>query len=132
MRANFYSDFDDSINPEVKATWQSHTWHIGVAFNCANNTPSFHQRYNQTSSKLPNPDLGMETADNCSLSVSRQIGSALSVSMTFFYNQLTDRITYIRDDAGMGRYENIGEVTYKGGDLSLGWTINRQFKLKTF
>lgn len=47
------------------------------------------------------------------------------------YNRLTNRITYVRDDEGIGRYENFGEVTYKGGDLSLNWIINSSFKLKT-
>ncbi|WP_419657476.1 TonB-dependent receptor [Desulfosarcina variabilis str. Montpellier] len=132
LRGNFYSAFDDSINPEIKATWQEKKWNIGFAYNRSNNTPSFHQRYNRTSSKLPNPDLTIEIADNYSLCAFRQLGASLSVNMTLFYNQLTDRITYIRNDEGIGRYENVGEVTYKGGDVSLGWTISSQFKLKTF
>lgn len=132
LRGNFYSEFDDTINPEIKATWQAKKWNIGLAYNRSNNTPSFHQRYNRTSSKRPNPDLTMETADNYSLSAFRQIGSSFSASMTLFYNMLTDRITYIRDDEGIGQYENVGEVTYKGGDLSLNWAISSQFKLKTF
>ena len=115
LRGNFYSEFDDSINPEIKATWQKKAWSVSLAYNRANNTPSFHQRYNRTSSKLPNPDLTMETTDNYSISAFRQFGSSFSTSITLFYNLLTDRITYIRNDEGIGRYENVGEVTYKAG-----------------
>jgi vitamin B12 transporter len=131
LRANFYSVFGDSINPEVKACWQKERWNLTLAYSRSNNTPSFHQRYNQTSSTRPNPDLKMETADNYSLSVFTQIGPSLSASSTFFFNALRDRITYVREDDGTGQYMNFGEVTYKGGDLAISWQINSHLTFKT-
>lgn len=121
LRGNFYSDFGDSINPEIKACWQKKRWNLSLAYSRTTNTPSFHQRYNKTSSTRPNPGLEMETADNYSLSIFAQIWPSLSGSVTLFYNELSDRITYVRGDDGTGRYENFGKVTYKGGDLSINW-----------
>lgn len=131
LRGNFYSDFDDNINPEIKAGWQKKRWNLTLSYSRSSNTPSFHQRYNETSSMRPNPDLGMETADNYSLSVFTQIGPTLSGSVTLFYNELSDRITYVRSDDGTGRYENVGEVTYKGGDLSIKWKATDNLTFKT-
>jgi vitamin B12 transporter len=131
LRANFYSVFDDGINPEVKACWQKERWNLTLAYSRSNNIPSFHQRYNQTSSTRPNPDLKMETADNYNLSLFAQIGSSLSGSITIFFNALRDRITYVRGDDGTGQYMNFGEVTYKGGDLALSWQISGHLTFKT-
>jgi vitamin B12 transporter len=130
LRGNFYSNFSNGVNPEIKAAWEKGRWNMSVSFSRSNNKPSFHQRYNLTSSTIPNPDLEMETSDNYSLSAFAQIGASLSGSVTLFYNVISDRITYVRRDDGRGRYENVGEVTYKGGDISLNWKIcdNLTFK----
>ena len=130
LRGNFYSEFDGSLNPEIKAAWQKKTWNANLAYSRANNAPSFHQRYNRTSSTRPNPDLGMEITDNYSLSLFSQLGDALSGSVTLFYNELFERITYVRGDDGFGQYQNIGQVTYQGVDLSLNWKITGNLTAK--
>jgi len=130
LRGNIYSDFNNSINPEVKGSWQKNDLHVTLVYNRSCNTPSFYQRYNRTSTTLPNPDLGMETADNLSLSFSGKLMPFLSAGATLFYNRLADRITYVRNNDGTGQYQNLGEVSYKGFDLSLGWKPCEKITLK--
>ncbi len=130
LRANVNSDFDDAVNPELKLAYKRKKWRVTAAYGRTNNTPSFRQRYNQTSSTLPNPDLTMETADNYSLALFVKPKEKISTSVTFFYNRLSDRITYLTGDEGIGQYQNFGLVTYAGGDLSLDWQIRDRLKLK--
>ena len=130
FRAGFHSEFDDSLNPELKALWRNPFADVSLSYSRSSNTPSFHQRYNETSSTRPNPDLDMETAENYGISFSRKILPELSGSATLFYNEIKDRITYVRDDDGIGQYVNFGKVTYKGGDVSLNWKPFKKFSIK--
>jgi iron complex outermembrane receptor protein len=130
LRANINSGFDNALNPEAKATYKAKDWRITLAYSRTNNTPSFYQRYNETSSTRPNPDLTMEVADNYSLSFSTMLSKTMGGSATLVYNQLTDRITYVTNAIGGGQYQNFGKVTYTGGDLSLNWTPLDKVKVK--
>jgi len=121
LRANINSAFDDALNPEIKAIYKKERWRLTAAYSRVNNTPSFHQRYNQTSSTRPNPGLNMETADNFNLALFVQAHATLSASTSVFYNRIGDRITYVTGDDGVGQYQNFGEVTYTGGDLAVSW-----------
>ncbi|MDY6854592.1 MAG: TonB-dependent receptor plug domain-containing protein [Thermodesulfobacteriota bacterium] len=117
LRANINSAFDDAINPEIKAIYSKDLWRLTAVFSRTNNTPSFHQRFNRTSSTLPNPDLEMETSDNYNIALFVDPYASLSFSMSMFYKRLSDRITYVTGDNGMGQYQNFGLVTYSGTDL---------------
>lgn len=119
LRANVYSEFDSAINPEVKATWRKKSFRVEAAFQMTNNTPSIRQRYYETYSTKSNPGLGMERAINYSLGASFSPLSWCTVSATAFYNQVNDRITYMRGDDGKGRYENVGEAHLRGVDASI-------------
>jgi vitamin B12 transporter len=130
LRANINTEFDDAVNPEIRATYKQEKWRLTASYGRSNNTPSFHQRFNQTSSTRPNPDLTMETADNYSLSFFVEPFASLSGSATLFHNRLTDRITYETGDDGVGQYRNFGEVTYTGGDLALSWHAHETLKTK--
>ncbi len=129
LRGNAYSDFSNSLNPEIKAALHKGEIEVTAGYNRANNTPSFYQRYNRTSTTLINPDLDMETSDNYSLCVSGKVTAFLSAGATVFYNKLEDRITYVRSQAGTGQYQNIGEATYKGFDLSTDWKIHEKLSI---
>ena len=129
LRTNINSGFDNALNPEAKATYKAKDWRSTLAYSRTNNTPSFYQRYNETSSTSPNPDLTMEIADNYSLSFSTMLSKTMGGSATLFYNQLTDRITYVTGDTGIGQYQNFGKVTYTGGDLSINWAPLNEVKV---
>lgn len=131
LRASINSAFDDAVNPEAKLTYKRKHWRTTAAYSRTNNTPSFRQRYNQTSSTNPNPDLIMETADNYSLSLFVAPWDILSGSVSFFYNRLSDRITYVTGDDGIGQYQNFGLVTYTGGDMAVTWKPHKAAKIKS-
>lgn len=131
LRGNLHSTFDDRVDPEIKLTFKKPTWRISVAYSGTNNIPSFYQRYNETSATRPNPALEMEKADNFSLSLFVKPCKAVSFSISGFYNLLTDRITYVTGDDGVGQYQNFGEVLYAGGDAALSWVFHPAFKVKS-
>lgn len=132
LRTNINSAFDNAYNPEAKITYKAtkKSWKATLSYNRTNNTPSFYQRYNETSSTRPNPDLGMETADNFSFALFSMLSKSVGGSLTLFHNRLTDRITYTYGDNGTSQYQNVGSATYTGGDLSLTWSPAEQFKCK--
>ncbi|MCP4116929.1 MAG: TonB-dependent receptor [Desulfobacteraceae bacterium] len=123
VRGVYHSEFDRAVNPEIKLEYKKKDWQVSASWSRANNTPSFYQRYNETATTIANPDLGMETADNFELGLSISLTPALSTHLSLFYNRLEDRITYVRDNNGIGQYMNIGQVTYKGGDAGMNWAV---------
>ncbi|QTA92040.1 Putative Vitamin B12 transporter, BtuB-like [Desulfonema magnum] len=131
VRMNAYSEFEDVFNPEFKASFKQDVFSLQFAASKTNNMPSFRQRYNETSSMMPNPNLTMEHADNYSLSFFAQMNAVFSGGVSLFYNRLTDRITYVRGDDGRGQYENFGKVTYKGGEISLNWKLTDMLSLRS-
>ena len=129
VRGNLYSNFDNTINPEIKLSWQQGEFQAQGAYSRSNNLPSFYQRYARTSSKRISPDLTTETSDNFSLTLSHPLHKTVTLASTLFYNRLEDRITYVRSNDGTGKYQNIGKASYKGFDLSLNWNIHRRAAL---
>lgn len=130
LRANFNSAFDDSFNPEGKLAYSTACCDATLSYNRTNNTPSFYQRYNETSTTRPNPDLGMEVADNFSLTLFSKVSKKLSGSLTLYYNLLSDRITYTYGINGTSSYQNVGSASYTGSDLSVTWLVTNDLKLK--
>ena len=122
LRINAYSEYDTAINPEIKASFSKGIWMLEAAFQMTNNTPTFRQRYFETSSTIPNPDLGMERANNYSLAVNCAPLNWLRFSATPFYNQVNDRITYMRGNQGVGKYENVGHANLSGVDAAISFT----------
>lgn len=118
LRGNFYSEFNEAINPEIKVKFEKDLYGIQLCANKTNNIPTFLQRYNETSTTKPNPDLTMEKATNYSISFFCQPAKSFSGNFSVFYNKIIDRITYVRGDEGIGRYENFGESSYKGAEVS--------------
>ena len=117
VRANFYSDFPTAINPQVQLSYKYDDLDLHLSANRSNNIPTFYQRYYETSTLKPNPDLGMEKAMNYNLSLSYRPKETLEGSVSFFLNDITERITYVREDS-IGRYKNIGSATLKGIEIA--------------
>ncbi|MFP4533607.1 MAG: TonB-dependent receptor plug domain-containing protein [Desulfobacterales bacterium] len=130
LRGNYHSAFDNTVNPEIKLSYKKTAWRVSAAYSRADNTPSFYQRYNETSSTRPNPDLVMETADNLSVEFSSSPLDSFSFTISGFYNRLSDRITYVTGNDGIGQYQNFGEVFYQGGDLAFTCQMMECLKLK--
>ncbi len=131
VRTTTYSAFTDTVNPECRITLTGERGQASFSWTRSSNTPSFYQRYSETSTRLPNPDLDMERADNFALSLATRPDDTLSLDLTLFHNRIRDRITYVLADTGVGRYENFGKVTYRGLDLQLSWRPAQRFRVKT-
>ncbi len=131
LRGTVYSEFGNSINPEAKISYKKDKWTLSFSYSQTNNTPSFYQRYDKTSTKEPNPGLDMETTNSFNLSLFSGISPRLSCGASLFYNRISDRISYILGDNGIGRYENFGNVIYRGGDVLLNAKITDTLSLKT-
>jgi len=131
LRGSLYSEFDNTLNPETKILYKQDKWSLSFNYSRTNNIPSFYQRYNKTGTREPNPDLEMEVADNFTLSFFAQISNDLSWGISLFNNRIMDRITYVLSDNGIGKYENFGEVTYKGLDILFNIKFIENFSLKT-
>lgn len=130
LRGNFYSEFGEVLNPELKITAKRRWATLELKANRTNDIPSFMQRFNETSSTRPNPDLTMERASNLSLSTTPNLPHPFGAAISLFHNIITDRITYVRGDGGIGRYENFGRVTYQGLEGLLEWELRSGLKLK--
>lgn len=122
MRANYYSAFRNTLNPELKVGYAKKTYNFEFAASRSNNLPTFRQRYYESSVTKPNPDLRMEKAMNYALSLSVSSDSAWSIDASVFHRDITDRITYVRKPDNTGQYENFGKVTYQGIETSVKWT----------
>ncbi|PIP08313.1 MAG: hypothetical protein COX51_04680 [Syntrophobacteraceae bacterium CG23_combo_of_CG06-09_8_20_14_all_50_8] len=130
LRWNFYSEFDHALNPEVKVGYDWDSFGLQLSALKTNNTPTFLQRYYETSTTRPNPDLGMEEAMNYSLTFSYRQRGSFEGSLSLFYSEIEDRITYVREDGGIGSYENLGKVTRKGTELSIKWQPHSLLEIK--
>ncbi len=121
-RANWYSGFANAFNPELKVACRRQGFSVEASANLSSNLPTFRQRYYESSSTKPNPDLQMERAANYAIAFSLAPDSSLSVDASVFFRDIADRITYVRNlETNTGRYENFGKVTYQGIEVSATW-----------
>ena len=131
LRANLYSAFETVVNPEMKLSYDLKIAMFQFSAARTNNVPPVLKRFYESSSTRANPSLGMEKATNLSFSVVIPYENAWETGVTFFYNEIDDKITYVRDVEGsQGMYRNFGKVTRKGADLSVGWSPCTWFNLK--
>ncbi len=118
FRGNSYSEFARSLDPEFRLGFKQGNWTIGLSYSQANNAPSLSQRYERTPTKIPNPNLGMELAENYNLNWSLTL-PIVNLSGAFYHSRLTDKISYVLGSGGEGRYENFGKVTREGAELQI-------------
>ncbi len=119
LRGNLYSDFDSALNPEIELTLALGALSLHGGLVMSNNVPSFVQRFYRSSTTEPNPDLDLERSTNLSLGATYQAASRWQAQASLFHNTVDDRITYIRGDGGVGRYQNLGKAILQGLDVSL-------------
>lgn len=122
IRANYYSKFHNTLNPELRVGYARKNYDLAFTANRSSNLPTFRQRYYESSVTKPNPALQMEKAMNYAFSLSVRPDSVFSFDASVFHRNIRDRITYVRKPDNTGRYENFGKVTYQGVETSLKWT----------
>ncbi|MCK4308139.1 TonB-dependent receptor [candidate division WOR-3 bacterium] len=130
VRANFYSDFSATINPQLQLTYGWHDFDIQFSVNRSNNIPTFHHRYYESSNTKPNPDLKMEETTNYNLTFSSQFKELAEGSLSFFLNDMSNRITYTHEDT-FGTYINVGSAVRKGIEATIKWTPDNIWQVKT-
>lgn len=121
LRWNDHSEFAQSISPEIKLEHSAGNLSLNAGASRTNNIPTFLQRYTESSTTRPNPDLQMEDVVTRKLGAAYQAGSALHAGVSLFDNRIADNITYIRGDDGIGSYQNVGRVTQRGAEFSVKW-----------
>ena len=129
-RVENHSDFGSKFSPELSIGTQINNLSAAVTLSHTHNNPSFVQRYYQSSSMQPNPDLTPEYANNISLAFAWDVNNKITLGISPFFNRITDRITYMREGP-IGSYTNLGKVNYKGVDLSCDIKFCKVLKLKT-
>ncbi len=129
-RLEKYSEFGSYFSPELNLGIQNKVWKVRLGCSQTHNMPSFYQRYYESTSVKANPFLAPEQADNISLGFSHRPCSRISYDISLFYNQITDRITFLRKGP-VGSYVNLGRVIYKGVDVSVDALLLKHLKLKT-
>ncbi len=120
VRTNIYSAFPTVVNPQVQLDYEYRDLDINFSVSRSNNIPTFRQRYYESSFIIPNPGLKMETAINYNLSFSSRLKESLEGNISLFLNDITDRISYIREDS-TATYRNIGSAARKGIETSIKW-----------
>lgn len=130
LRWSGYSEFPSAVYPQLQLKYEHPAVAVWLSVNRSNNTPSFYQRYYESTFSKPNPDLGMEKALNYSLGFSSQIIDALEGNLSFFWNTIDDRITYIKRSDGFGTYVNLGSVTQKGIEAASTGNFHRFLQVK--
>ena len=130
LRANFYSDFSATINPQLQLSYGWDDFDIQFSVNRSNNIPTFHHRYYESSSTRPNPDLKMEETTNYNLTFSSQFKELVEGSLSFFLNDMSNRITYTHEDT-FGKYINVGSATRKGIETTVKWKPSNVWQVKT-
>jgi iron complex outermembrane receptor protein len=120
LRVNIYSQFDPAVNPEVQVKFDPKPFELALSAAMSNNTPTLRQRYYESSTLSPNPDLEMERSLNLSLRAAYQPRDWFRVEASVFYDRIDDRITYVRGEGASGQYQNIGRAYLRGVDGSVG------------
>ena len=121
LRLNEYSEFAQANNPELKLERRIGGLSLHAGGARTNNVPTFLQRYTESSTTRPNPDLKMEDVVTWKLGAAWQGDAGLQGGVTLFDSRITDNITYLRGDDGIGSYQNVGRVTQRGAEFSLKW-----------
>jgi vitamin B12 transporter len=119
LRENIYSNFESVLNPEADLTLILGMLSLHGGVTMSNNVPSFLQRYDRSSTTEPNPDLSLEKSTNFTFGASFQPSQKWRAEMSLFHDTVKDRITFVRGDGGIGRYENVGEALLAGLDLAI-------------
>ncbi|MEW6409174.1 MAG: TonB-dependent receptor [Nitrospirota bacterium] len=123
LRLNKHSDFGSSYNPEVGIFYKLKGWEAGIQVNRSSNTPTFRQRYYESTFTKGNPDLGMEQATNYQLNLSAKFRESFSWSAIAFWSQIADGITTVKGTDGIYRYANISSSSRKGAEGSFDWKV---------
>lgn len=124
VRFNSHSEFGNSFNPELGFLYKNGDYKTDLKISKSSKTPTFKQRYYESSTQMGNPDLEMESATNFQLSNSMKINDKLSANLNIFYSKVDNGISGAYDSNGIYTYENITSSTRKGFESGFDYKVN--------
>lgn len=130
LRWNYYSEYEETTSPELKLEHKVGKFSLTAGAAWTNNIPTFLQRYSESTTTRPNPDLQMEDITSYKLGAALQANGALSAGVSLFDSRISNNITFIRGDDGIGSYQNVGRVTQRGAEISLKWKPSPDWEIK--
>ncbi|MBN2235200.1 MAG: TonB-dependent receptor [Opitutales bacterium] len=127
-RFNWYSAFEDVLDPSTRLSFNPEKWKLFVSVGKGHVAPSILKRYQNTSTRIANPDLGMERTDKFEFGLSHGFSEALNLQTSLYSKQTSERITYVRIDDGMAQYRNIGEASWLGVETTLSGALSKTLR----
>ncbi len=130
------SDFDDKTTGRISARWQvgGGDTSLRAAYGTGIKNPTFTERFGFFSNFVGNPDLKPEESTSWELGVDqRLLGDRLSLSATWFDEELEDEINGFAFDPGIMDFTAInedGKSEREGLELSGHWLITEDLSLR--
>ena len=131
LRLNSHTEFGSSFNPELGLLYKNGDLKSNLKISRSSKTPTFKQRYYESSTLQGNPYLKMESATNYQLGNSIKIIDNLSANLNLFYSKIDDGISGSYNENGIYTYENVTSSTRKGYEAGFDWKINNTLNIDT-
>jgi iron complex outermembrane receptor protein len=128
VRVNRHSEFGITYNPQLGFSYNSSPFTLALEVSRSSNTPTFKQRFSNSTYARPNPGLGMETSSNVKASFSYAVSDTATLDISGFYNKIDNTITYVSNVNGTYSYQNIDSSRRRGIDASFDWQITPMFR----
>ncbi|MGW8169966.1 MAG: TonB-dependent receptor [Sulfurovaceae bacterium] len=131
LRLNSHTEFGSSFNPELGLLYKNGDLKSNLKISQSSKTPTFKQRYYESSTLQGNPYLKMESATNYQLGNSIKIIDNLNANLNLFYSKIDDGISGSYNENGIYTYENVTSSTRKGYEAGFDWKINNTLNIDT-
>ncbi|MDQ1325538.1 MAG: Plug protein [Campylobacterota bacterium] len=131
LRLNSHTEFGSSFNPELGLMYKNGDFRSDLKISRSSKTPTFKQRYYESSTLKGNPDLEMESATNYQLGNSIKVTDNLSANFNLFYSKIDDGISGSYNADGIYIYENVTSSTRKGYEAGFDVKINDMLNIDT-
>ncbi|MFP4475647.1 MAG: TonB-dependent receptor plug domain-containing protein [Desulfatibacillaceae bacterium] len=126
LKTNLYTEHDAQANPQLTVAWTPGALSVSLLLERASTMPTFDQRYYQSTSRLANPGLSLETVYSAKLPVNHKVCEYISWGVTPFFIRERDKIEYYRfaglpkghPDYGKAMYRNLSSTTTWGANVT--------------
>ncbi len=131
LRYYNYSDFGNTINPNVGLVWQTSPQLITkLLYGKAFRPPTIDELYAATVSKIGNSELKPETIQTLELVLDYRPTPKVQWQGNVFYSEITDAISLQPTSSGRSQAQNKGEKTGAGVALEASWWPRDHLKLQ--
>ncbi len=129
LRYYNYSDFGNTINPNLGLVWQASPQLITkLLYGKAFRPPTYDELYAATVTRIGNLDLKPETIQTVELVIDHRPTSKIQWQGNLFYSRITDAISPQPTLSGRFQSQNKGEKTGYGLSLETNWRFRDHLK----